>query len=42
MKTSMILPWLASRAGVSDRRAEELWRVACPQAEEFAGEREEP
>jgi hypothetical protein len=40
MKTPMILPWLASRAGVSDSRAEELWRVACRQAALLTGERD--
>ncbi len=41
MKTPMILPWLASRAGVSGRRAEELWRIACCQAEEVTGKRDD-
>lgn len=39
MKTPMILPWLASKAGVSDHRAEELWREACRQAALLTGER---
>lgn len=36
----MILPWLASRAGVSDHRCEVLWRVACRQAAVLTGERD--
>jgi hypothetical protein len=40
MKTPMILPWLASRAGVSDHRAAALWRVACRQAALLTGERD--
>ncbi|HPT49400.1 MAG TPA: hypothetical protein PLS67_00255 [Accumulibacter sp.] len=32
MKTPMVLPWLARRAGVDDGRAEALWRIACHQA----------
>ncbi|MBL8406809.1 MAG: hypothetical protein JNJ81_03255 [Candidatus Accumulibacter sp.] len=40
MKTPMILPWLAGRAGVSDSRAEELWRVACREAALLTGERD--
>lgn len=28
MKTPMILPWLARRAGISDQRAEQLWGEA--------------
>lgn len=40
MKTPMILPWLARRTGVSDSRAEDLWRIACRQAEWFTGERD--
>ena len=41
MKTPMILPWLASKTGVSDHRAEELWRAACRQAEWFTGKRDD-
>ncbi|TMQ76746.1 hypothetical protein ACCUM_3959 [Candidatus Accumulibacter phosphatis] len=37
----MILPWLASKTGVSDHRAEELWRAACRQAEWFTGKRDD-
>lgn len=40
MKTPMILPWLARRAGVSDHRAELLWRAACRQAALRTGERD--
>jgi len=35
----MILPWLASRARVSEARAEILWREAMLRAEEMTGER---
>lgn len=40
MRTPMLLPWLASRAGVSEARAEILWREAMLRAEEKTGERE--
>lgn len=42
MKTPKILPWLARRAGVSDGRAELLWRVACLQAAALTGEHDSP
>ncbi len=42
MKTPKILPWLARRAGVSDSRAELLWRVACLQAKSLTGEQDSP
>ena len=38
MKAPKILPWLAHRAGISDRRAELLWRAACVQAAANTGE----
>jgi hypothetical protein len=31
-KTPKILPWIARRAGISDERAEALWRKAAGQA----------
>lgn len=37
MKTPMILPWIAHRAGISDARAEELWREALCYATERTG-----
>ncbi len=37
MKTPMILPWIAHRAGISDRRAEKLWREAICYATEQTG-----
>ncbi len=40
MKTPKILPWLARRAGVSDSRAELLWRAACLQAASMTGEQD--
>ena len=40
MKTPKILPWLARRAGVSDSRAELLWRAACLQAASTTGEQD--
>lgn len=40
MKTPKILPWLARRAGVSDSRAELLWRAACLQAASITGEQD--
>ncbi len=40
MKTPMVLPWLARRAGVSDGRAEELWLAACRQAALMTGEQD--
>lgn len=42
MKTPMVLPWLARRAGVSDGRAEELWLAACRQAALMTGEQDTP
>ena len=38
MKTPMMLPWLARRAGLSDRQAEALWRAACHRAALLSGE----
>lgn len=38
MRTPMLLPWLASRARVSEARAEVLWRAAILRAEEVVGE----
>jgi hypothetical protein len=32
MKTPKLLPWYARKAGVSDERAEELWRDAVREA----------
>ncbi|QKS27803.1 MAG: hypothetical protein FAZ92_00854 [Accumulibacter sp.] len=40
MRTPMLLPWLASRARVSEARAAILWREAMLRAEETTGERE--
>ena len=40
MKTPKILPWLARRAGVSDSRADLLWRAACLQAASITGEQD--
>lgn len=42
MKTPKILPWLAHRTGVSDERAEDLWRAACQQATALTGEGDGP
>ena len=39
MKRPMVLPWLAHRAGVSERRAEALGQHATCQAELMTGER---
>jgi len=39
MRTPMLLPWLASRARVSEARAEILWREAMRRAEETTSER---
>ncbi|HAY28602.1 MAG TPA: hypothetical protein PLC86_10450 [Candidatus Accumulibacter phosphatis] len=36
----MLLPWLASRARISEERAELLWREAMLQAEETVGEKD--
>jgi len=36
----MLLPWLASRARVSEARAEVLWRAAILRAEETVGEKD--
>lgn len=38
MKAPKILPWLARRAGISDSRAELLWRAVCVQAAANTGE----
>lgn len=40
MKTPKLLPWLARKAGVSDNRAQMLWRAACLQAASITGQRE--
>ena len=40
MKAPKILPWLAHRAGISDSRAELLWRGACVQAAATTGQHE--
>lgn len=37
MKSPMILPWIAHRAGISEERAEELWRKALCYATEQTG-----
>lgn len=37
MKTPMMLPWLARRAGISDARASELWADAIRYATAKAG-----
>lgn len=37
MKSPMILPWIAHRAGISEARAEELWREALCYATEKTG-----
>lgn len=37
MKSPMILPWIAHRAGISEERAEELWREALCYATEQTG-----
>lgn len=37
-----LLPWLASRAGISLRRAEILWQTALRHAESTTGETETP
>jgi hypothetical protein len=37
MKTPMILPWIAHRAGISEKRAEELWRQALCHATDKTG-----
>jgi hypothetical protein len=36
----MLLPWLASRARVSEARAEIVWREAMLRAEEMVGEKD--
>jgi hypothetical protein len=38
MRTPKLLPWLASRARVSEACAENLWREAILRAEEMVGE----
>ncbi|SBT09035.1 hypothetical protein ACCAA_660076 [Candidatus Accumulibacter aalborgensis] len=40
MKAPKILPWLASRAGVSESRGEVLWAEACQRAASITGERD--
>lgn len=40
MKAPKILPWLASRAGVSEIRSEVLWDEACRQTTSITGERD--
>ena len=37
MKSPMILPWIAHKAGISEARAEELWREALCHATETTG-----
>lgn len=37
MKSPMILPWIARKAGLSEARAEELWREALIHATEKTG-----
>lgn len=37
MKTPMILPWIARRAGITDARAEDLWHEALCHATEKTG-----
>lgn len=37
-----LLPWLASKAGISPRRAEVLWHAALRHAETITGETETP
>ncbi len=37
MKSPMILPWIAHKAGISEVRAEELWREALCDATEQTG-----
>lgn len=37
MKSPMILPWIAHKAGISEERAEELWREALCHATEKTG-----
>jgi len=37
MKGPMILPWVAHKAGISEARAEELWREALCHATETTG-----
>jgi hypothetical protein len=38
MTAPMMLPWLARKWGVADRRALELWRQACLDAKADTGE----
>lgn len=38
----MILPWLARKAGIADRRAEVLWRAAQRYAAQHVGTTETP
>jgi len=43
MKTNpKILPWLAHKAGITERRAEILWHAACRHAAHATGETETP
>jgi hypothetical protein len=37
MKSPMILPWIAHKAGISEARAEELWREALCHATDTTG-----
>ncbi|MCX8086359.1 MAG: hypothetical protein N3C63_05580 [Rhodocyclaceae bacterium] len=37
-----ILPWLAHKAGISERRVEILWQAACRHAAHATGETETP
>ncbi|MCX9155838.1 hypothetical protein OPU71_06815 [Niveibacterium sp. 24ML] len=37
MNTPMYLPWLARKAGISDERAQELWREALCHATDTSG-----
>jgi hypothetical protein len=37
MKSPMILPWIAHKAGISEARAEELWREALCHATDSTG-----
>jgi len=37
MKNPMILPWIAHKAGISEARAEELWREALFHATDATG-----
>ncbi|MEO8409374.1 MAG: hypothetical protein ABI478_02300 [Propionivibrio sp.] len=39
MKAPKLLPWIASKAAISDELALDLWRRAAAEAEELAGNR---